>query len=100
MPIALENDTHEIAAARRGQEDLIAVLKNTVASASKAAAGATPVNERSFQATGNVGSHVSKKGAGAHREEKDVVAVAAPDSNSLYRSRSRHCRRSSSGSGG
>lgn len=80
MVVARKNVTQEAATARRGHKVLVVAIKDSVATAPRAAAGATSGHARTGQATGNVGSQRSARGAGTHQENEDEVVVVASDS--------------------
>lgn len=75
VPAARKNVTQEAASARSGQEGSVVMIEESVALASKAAAGATLANVRSVHVKGNVGSPPSTRGSGTRHEGEDEVAV-------------------------
>lgn len=60
------------------QDGLAVAIEGRVAPDSDAAAGATPVDVRLVQVTGDVGSQRLMKGGGAHQGDGDEVAEDAP----------------------
>lgn len=78
VSFARKNVTQKAVAAKSRQEGSFVVTGNSVAPAPEVAAGATLVDVRSAQVTGDVRCQRSTSGAGAHPEEEDEVAVLAP----------------------